>query len=69
MKAEDLKQYNIHVTAMEKAAVDAEYIQGWQGGFLVNPKRETQRLNESYEAGYDDGVAHNTDNFKKWVKK
>jgi hypothetical protein len=69
MKAADLKQYNVHVTAMEKAGVDPEYVQGWQGGFLVNPKREQQRSNEKYEAGYDDGVAHNTDNFKKWAKK
>ncbi|MBI3563181.1 MAG: hypothetical protein HY080_15850 [Gammaproteobacteria bacterium] len=69
MKAADLKTYNAHITVMEKAGTDPEYIQGWQGGFLINPKREEQRTNEAYDAGYEDGTAHETTNFKKWAKK
>jgi len=53
---------------MEKAGVDAEYLQGWQGGYLVNPEREEQRLTEAYEAGYADGVEHNMDGYSSWVK-
>jgi hypothetical protein len=69
MRAADLKTYNAHITAMEKAGVDPEYVHGWQGGFLVNPKREEQRVTEAYEAGYEDGAAHKTDGFKNWAKK
>ncbi len=68
MNAQDLQAYNAHVDAMEKAGVDPEYIQGWQGGFLVNPKREEQRVTDPYDAGYDDGVAHNMDNYKNFTK-
>ena len=32
------------VTKMEQMGVDDEYIQGWQCGFLQNPKREEQRV-------------------------
>ncbi len=56
------------VTKMEEMGVDDEYIQGWQCGYLQNPKREEQRLTEAYEAGYADGEAKNTDNFGNWVK-
>ena len=69
MNPAQLKIYHDAVDAMEKAGVDPEYIQGWQGGFLVNPKREEQRVTEAYEAGYDDGAEKNADNFKNWVKK
>ena len=55
------------VTKMEQMGVDDEYIQGWQCGFLQNPKREEQRLTEAYEAGYGDGEEKNTDNFGEWV--
>jgi len=68
MKAEDLKVYYKHVDAMEKAGVDPEYVQGWQGGFLVNPKREEQRVTDAYEAGYTDGEERNMDNFKNFKK-
>jgi len=57
------------VTKMEQAGVDPEYINGWQCGFLLNPKREEQRLNEAYDAGYADGTNRSTDNFNGWVKK
>ena len=68
MKAEDLKIYHDHVDAMEKAGVDPEYIQGWQGGFLINPIREEQRVNEAYSAGFDDGTERNMDNYKNFAK-
>lgn len=68
MNTQDLELYNKTVTAMEQANVDAEYIQGWQGGFLVNPMREEQRVTEAYEAGYNDGVEHNTDNYKNFAQ-
>ena len=68
MNPAQLKIYHDAVDAMEKAGVDPEYIQGWQGGFLINPKREEQRVTEAYEAGYDDGSEKNADNFKNWVK-
>lgn len=57
------------VTKMEAAGVDPEYIQGWQGGYLINPKREEQRLTEAYEAGYEDGTNKVMDGYTKWVKK
>jgi len=62
------QEYYDTVVSMEKAGVDAEYIQGWQGGYLVNPEREEQRLTDAYEAGYADGTEHNLDGFKSWVK-
>lgn len=69
MNPAQLKIYHDAVDAMEKAGVDPEYIQGWQGGFLINPKREEQRVTEAYEAGFDDGSEKNADNFKNWIKK
>ena len=62
------QQYYDAVTKMEKMGVDPEYIQGWQGGFLLNPEREEQRVTEAYSAGYEDGKKKNTDNFSNWVK-
>lgn len=56
------------VVAMENAGVDSEYIQGWQGGYLLNPEREEQRVTEAYEAGYEDGKEKNTEGYKDWVK-
>ena len=43
------------VDKLEKMGVQREYIQGWVGGYLGNPKREEQRVTDAYEAGYDDG--------------
>ena len=68
MNTQDLKIYHDHVDAMEKAGVDPEYVQGWQGGFLVNPKREEQRVTEAYDAGFNDGTERNMDNYKKFAK-
>ncbi|MBU0501059.1 MAG: hypothetical protein KJ558_12560 [Gammaproteobacteria bacterium] len=56
------------VVKMEQKAVDNEYIQGWQAGYLHNPQREEQRLTEAYEAGYADGEERNLDNLDEWVK-
>jgi hypothetical protein len=62
----DMK-YHETVSKMEKMKVNKEYIQGWIGGYLDNPTREEQRLNEAYDAGYEDGKSHNADNFSSWV--
>jgi len=57
------------VTKLEKMGADVEYVQGWMGGFLHNPKREEQRLNDAYNTGYDDGHAGKTDGFTAFAKK
>lgn len=54
------------VDKMEKAGINAEYMNGWMCGYLHNPKREEQRLNEAYDAGYDDGWNKSTDNMDKF---
>ena len=51
----DQKTYYDTIDKLEKMQVDREYIQGWIGGYLHNPKREVQRLTEAYSAGYEDG--------------
>ena len=57
------------IDKMEKANVSREYVIGWASGFLHNPKREEQRVNDAYEAGYSDGEEQNSENFKEWVGK
>ena len=57
------------VDRMQKQGVDPEYINGWAGGFLHNPKREEQRLNEAYEAGYTHGLENNVAGFEAWIRK
>lgn len=59
--------YRETTTKMEEMKVNPEYVLGWQGGFLGHPMREEQRLNEAYEAGYQDGSEKSTDNFASWV--
>ena len=54
---------------MESESVNDDYIQGWQSGYVLNPPREEQRINEAYEAGYEDGKARNTDNYTNWAGK
>ena len=51
---------------MQKATVDPEYIQGWVGGYMGNPKREEQRITEAYEAGYAAGESRDADGFESW---
>lgn len=57
------------VDRMQKQGVDPEYIIGWASGFLHNPKREEQRLNEAYEAGYEHGLEKNSTSFEAWIRK
>jgi len=59
--------YHATISKMEKMNVNKEYIQGWIGGYLDNPMREEQRVNEAYEAGYEDGKGRNVDGFSDWV--
>lgn len=63
------KSYYDAVDKMESMGVEPEYIIGWQGGYLLMPEREEQRVTEAYEAGYNDGKARDTANFGDWVKK
>lgn len=62
------KQYYDTVVKLEKDGINPEYIQGWQGGYVMNPMREEQRVNEAYEAGFTDGRAKNTNNAAKFKK-
>ena len=64
----DRKFYYDTVARMQKANVDPEYIQGWVGGFMGNPKREEQRVTEAYEAGYAAGESRDTAGFESWRK-
>jgi len=63
------EEYYAAIDKMEKANVSREYVVGWATGFLQNPAREEQRVNEAYEAGVADGEAKNADNFETWVGK
>ena len=49
--------------------VDRDYMQGWIGGYLKNPKREPQRVTSAYESGYADGLERNTGQFSQWVRQ
>ena len=60
--------YNESIDKMQKAGANNDYVLGWAGGYLGNPEREEQRVNEAYEAGYEDGQAKNADNFSSWAK-
>ena len=62
----NFKLYHDTVDRMQKADVDPEYVQGWAGGFMGNPKREEQRITEAYEAGYAAGESGETDGFDRW---
>ncbi len=61
------QEYYEAVVKMEKAGVDPEYLQGWQGGYLINPEREEQRITEAYEAGFEDGKERKKDGYKDWI--
>ena len=63
------KTYYDAVSQMEKIKINQEYMLGWMGGYLQNPMREEQRVNEAYEAGYTDGSNRNTSNFNQWLKQ
>lgn len=55
------------IDRMQKSRVDPDYVNGWACGFLHSPKREEQRLNEAYEAGYAHGQAKNDAEFGHWL--
>jgi len=57
------------IDKMEKAKVSNEYVVGWASGYLHNPKREEQRSNDAYEAGYEDGTNQKADGYSTWVGK
>ena len=57
------------ISKLEEMGASPEYINGWIGGFMHNPKREEQRITDEYEAGYEDGSNKVTDAASNWVKK
>ena len=57
------------IDRMEKSGVDPEYINGWACGYLHNPRREEQRLNEAYEAGYERGAQRDVTGYEAWIRK
>lgn len=61
------EDYRQMTRTMEDKGVNQEYIIGWQGGYLGHPIREEQRVNDAYQAGYDDGLAKKTDGFDSWA--
>jgi hypothetical protein len=63
----DNELYRTTIVEMEKNNVNAEYIQGWVGGFMGNPKREEQRLTEAYEKGFEDGSNQDTASYQNWI--
>ena len=63
----DYTLYHKTITEMEQNKVDRDYIQGWIGGFMGNPKREEQRASEAYEKGFEDGANKVTSNYQDWV--
>jgi len=54
------------INKLEEMGVDREYIQGWIGGFMHNPKREEQRITDAYTAGYGDGENKSIDGAGSW---
>jgi hypothetical protein len=63
------KTYYETVNTLEQMGADREYIQGWIGGYLGNPKREEQRITEAYTAGYADGQSKSTENAAAWKRR
>jgi hypothetical protein len=61
------KEYYETLSKLQDMGVNRDYFTGWAGGYLENPGREEQRVNDAYEAGYEDGQAHNTDQAEKFV--
>ena len=59
------KTYYETVTQLEQTT-DPEYIQGWVGGYLLNPEREEQRQTDAYRAGYEDGKVGTTGQATHW---
>ena len=53
---------------MEKEGVNVEYMNGWACGYMHNPRRGEQFLNEAYEAGYADGMENKSDGYTAWLQ-
>ncbi len=62
------QQYYDATVKMEQAGVDADFIEGWQSGYVKNPPREEQRVTEAYEAGYEMGKTMELGDFSGFVK-
>jgi hypothetical protein len=60
-------EYRDITTKMEEANTNQDYVIGWQGGYLGHPEREEQRVNDAYNAGYEDGKAKKTDGYSAWA--
>jgi hypothetical protein len=61
------KEYYDTLSKLQDIGVNNDYFTGWAGGYLENPAREEQRVNDAYDAGYEDGQAHSTDQADKFV--
>ena len=59
-------EYYDTITSLEQKSISKDYILGWASGYLGNPKIEEQRITESWEAGYEDGQQHTTDQAENW---
>ena len=57
------------IDQMQKQKVDPEYINGWASGYLHNPKREQQHVNDAYEAGYAAGLEKKPGGYEAWIRK
>ncbi|MCK5877940.1 MAG: hypothetical protein KAG43_09910 [Candidatus Marithrix sp.] len=62
-----MSKYYDTITKLEKSNTKREYIVGWMGGYLQNPAREEQRINDAYEAGYKDGGNGDTATASSWA--
>jgi hypothetical protein len=62
----DQDLYYSAIDRMEKAGVNRDYIQGWIAGYMQNPRREEQRVNEAYDAGFEHGEGGDADSFADW---
>ena len=64
----DNKFYYETIDQLQRSDVSPEYIQGWIGGYMGNPRREEQRTTPAYDAGYDDGENGSTDTHTEWLQ-
>ncbi len=64
----DQTYYCETIDKLQKMNVDRDYIQGWIGGYMKNPKREEQRTTDAYDTGYEDGGKGEVGDLQCWVK-
>ena len=55
------------IDSMEKKNTNRDYVTGWATGFLRVPKMEEQRINDAYDAGYQDGMDKKVGGFGGWA--